>query len=81
MHMKTTKTSCRPSFDQAVIELPAQQTQALFRISASEFKDNFKLSTNKEDVLKFQTDVSDKNTTISINLLRSSCLFPLTLPK
>lgn len=41
MHIKTTETSGRPSFDQAVIELPAQQTQALFSVSASEFKENF----------------------------------------
>lgn len=59
--MNTTEKSRRPSFDQGVIELPAHQTRAFFRVPASEFKGNFSLLRTKKDfVLKVETDVNDE---------------------
>lgn len=49
--MNTTEKSRRPSFDQGVIELPADQTRAFFRAPASEFKRNFSLLRTKKKIL------------------------------
>lgn len=55
MRTKTSEMSRRPSFDQAVIELPARQTRLYFRVSAPNVQGE--LLTFKDKVEK---DVKDK---------------------